>query len=83
MKKIAHKTALHCIGWTLIFFGVLAGFLPFVPGFVFVALGIYILAQGWLWLWNHMENVKNRFPRFAYHYQKIDTRLNRFIKKAH
>jgi hypothetical protein len=83
MKRIAHKTALHCAGWTCIFFGILAGFLPIIPGFVFVAFGIYLLAQASLWLWNHIENIKLKFPRLAFHYDKIDRKLNRYIKKAH
>ncbi|MBX4197719.1 hypothetical protein KW782_00085 [Candidatus Parcubacteria bacterium] len=83
MKRIAHKTALHCAGWSCILFGILAGFLPLIPGFVFVIVGIYLLGQASLWLWNHIERLKIKFPRFAFQYMRIDTKISKYIKRAH
>jgi hypothetical protein len=83
MKKLAHKTGLHCLGWMCILFGIFAGLLPFVPGFIFIAAGIYILSLASLWLWLKIEKIKSHFPRFAFQYARIDQKISKYIKKAH
>ncbi len=83
MKRIAHKTALHFSGWTFIILGILAGFLPIIPGFVLVALGVYLISLASLSLWNRIENLKVRFPKLAHHYDRLDLKISRYIKKAH
>jgi hypothetical protein len=83
MKRIAHKTALHFAGWSCLFIGFMGLILPIIPGVVFLALGVYLLSLGWLWLWTRIETIKTRFPSLAYHYDKIDTKISRYIKKVH
>ncbi len=83
MRKIAHKTALHIIGWFFIGLGIVGLILPIMPGIIFFALGIYILSLGWLWLYLKIEKIKLRFPHIAFHYDKFDAKIGKIIKKVH
>jgi uncharacterized protein YqgC (DUF456 family) len=83
MRKIIHKTALHILGWSCIMIGMLGIILPVLPGFVFVILGVYFLSLSWLWLYVKIEIVKNRFPFIAFHFDRFDRKVGKYIKKAH
>lgn len=83
MKRIAHKTALHALGWVFMLLGVIGCILPFLPGFAFFAVGIYFFSLASLWLWLKIETVRKRFPRLSLQFERIDTKVSKFIKKAH
>ncbi|MDQ3077164.1 MAG: hypothetical protein M3Q63_03895 [bacterium] len=83
MKRIAHKTVLHLLGWAFILLGCLGFVLPLIPGFPLFFLGMYFLSLASLWLWLKLEIFKKRFPKLGYYFDKFDLKVNRFIKKAH
>ncbi|MES2436870.1 MAG: hypothetical protein V4519_02570 [Patescibacteria group bacterium] len=83
MKRIAHKTALHIGGWLFIGIGLLGLILPLIPGFVFIALGVYIISFASLWLYTKIDHIKLRYPKVGIHFDKVDKAISRFIKKAH
>lgn len=83
MKRIAHKTVLHVLGWMFIILGVIGIIVPFMPSIPFFFVGIYIISLASLWLWLKLEVIKARFPRLTPYFQSIDRRINKYIKKAH
>jgi uncharacterized membrane protein YbaN (DUF454 family) len=83
MKRIAHKTILHMAGWVCITIGILGLVLPILPGFVFIALGIYIISFASLWLYMKIDRIKLRYPKVGIHFDKVERYISRFIKKAH
>ncbi len=83
MKRIAHKTALHCVGWVSLFIGILGLILPLIPGLAFMLLGIYFISLASLWLWTKIQEIKQKSPKFGEYFEYFDKRMSRFVKKAH
>jgi uncharacterized membrane protein YbaN (DUF454 family) len=83
MKRIAHKTALHAMGWIFIIIGILGLILPIIPGLAFMLLGLYFFSLASLWFWTKLESQKTRYPRIWEYFLYFDTKISRFVKKAH
>jgi len=52
-------------GWKFILLGVAGFILPIMPGFVFLAVGLYILADEYAWARRWLDWLRRRFPRYA------------------
>ncbi len=61
MKAIA----LQATGYTFLVLGVLGLFLPFLQGFLFIAIGLLILARHAVWAHNLLQRFRNTHPRSA------------------
>jgi uncharacterized protein len=59
MKNIA----LQIIGYLFLVLGVLGLFLPFLQGFLFIVIGLLILAKQAPWAHNLLQRFRNQHPR--------------------
>jgi len=75
MRKHAEILFFHSVGWVFIVTGVAAGFVPFVPGFVIVIIGIYVISLRSVWL-------KKRLDFFRKHYPSFDRVILRFEERV-
>ncbi|MBP0447091.1 hypothetical protein J8J14_20145 [Roseomonas sp. SSH11] len=50
------------LGWFLIVLGILGCILPFLQGFLFLALGLFVLRDQYLWAANRWTWVQGRWP---------------------
>ena len=50
------------LGWTFMVLGVLGCILPFLQGFLFLALGLFVLRDQYLWAANRWAWVQGRWP---------------------
>ena len=49
-------------GWSFMFLGVLGLVLPFLQGFLFLALGLFLMRHQYLWAHRGMGWVEGRWP---------------------
>lgn len=67
------------VGWTFLFLGVLGLILPFLQGFLFIALGLFILRHQYLWAHRGMSWIERRWPGAV---AKVEGMEGRFIGRA-
>lgn len=65
----------HILGWLCILLGVIQGFIPFLQGWVFVAMGVFLLADqvpffGKIRAWIH-----RRFPEMTHRVHNTAERI--------
>ncbi|MBC7908685.1 MAG: PGPGW domain-containing protein [Rhodospirillaceae bacterium] len=53
------------LGWSFMVLGVLGLFLPILQGFLFLAIGLAILAQEQPWAHRLMTRIRHRYPHMA------------------
>ena len=66
-------------GWTLLFLGVLGMVLPFLQGFLFLALGLFIMRHQYLWAHRGMGWVERRWPGAV---TKVESMEGRMIERT-
>lgn len=62
-------------GWSLLVLGVLGLVLPFLQGFLFLALGTFVLRHQYLWAHNAMGRIEARWPQATGKVEGMETRL--------
>jgi len=62
-------------GWSLMVLGVLGLVLPFLQGFLFLALGMFVLRHQYLWAHRAMGWVASRWPQMVGTVERMETRL--------
>jgi uncharacterized membrane protein YbaN (DUF454 family) len=62
-------------GVVFLLLGVIGGFLPVVQGWIFVLIGLTLLAKEIPWVHHHLERLKSRFPRQADQVERLKGRL--------
>lgn len=65
MKRHATNIVVHSVGGMFIVAGIGAGFVPLVPGFVFIIIGLYIISLRSEWLRGRIAWARVRFPSFG------------------
>jgi len=50
------------LGWSFVTLGVLGCVLPFLQGFLFLALGVFVLRDQYVWAANRWAWVEGRWP---------------------
>jgi hypothetical protein len=50
------------LGWAFIVLGILGCILPFLQGFLFLALGVFVLRDQYVWAANRWAWVQGRWP---------------------
>jgi hypothetical protein len=71
--SLKRKTA----GWGLLGLGVIGLVLPFLQGFLFLALGMFVLRHQYLWAHRGMGWVESRWPDMVAKVEAMETRLVR------
>ncbi len=52
-------------GWGFLVLGVAGIFLPFLQGFLFLAVGLYILRDEYAWAQRMIDWMRRKFPRYT------------------
>jgi len=63
------------LGVFFLILGVVGGFLPVIQGWIFVLIGLALLAEEIPWVRRHLERLKARFPKQATQLERLTTRL--------
>ncbi len=64
-------------GWCLLVLGVLGIVLPFLQGFLFLALGMFVLRDQYLWAHRGMGWIEARWPNAVVKAEALEARLAR------
>ncbi len=62
-------------GWSLLALGLLGLVLPFLQGFLFLALGIFVLRHQYLWAHRAVGHIESRWPRALGRAESMEARL--------
>ena len=70
------------LGWSLLSVGVLGLVLPFLQGFLFMALGVFVLRDQHIWAARRWGWVQARWPQHVARVEEMDARLSRRLAGA-
>ena len=70
--------ALQATGYTFLALGVLGLFLPFLQGFLFILIGLLILARHAVWAHNLLQRFRDTHPRSAELIDRADASMARW-----
>ena len=62
--------------------GLFGIFLPFLQGFIMIALGTYFLSLNSVWFDGILKRFLKRHPRFAGVFNKVDAFVKRILRKV-
>lgn len=80
MRKHAETVFFHSVGWVFILTGTAAGFVPFVPGFVLVIIGIYVISLRSVWLKRKLDFFRKYYPGFDHVILRFEESVARIWK---
>ncbi|MFH5923944.1 PGPGW domain-containing protein [Roseomonas xinghualingensis] len=60
------------LGWSFITLGILGCVLPFLQGFLFLALGVFVLRDQYLWAANRWAWVEGRWPNAIHRIEALE-----------
>jgi uncharacterized membrane protein YbaN (DUF454 family) len=63
------------LGVFFLLLGVIGGFLPVIQGWIFVLIGLALLAEELPWVRRRLERLKTRFPKQAEQLERLKTRV--------
>lgn len=69
-------------GWSLLGLGVLGLVLPFLQGFLFLALGVFILRDQHIWAAQRWSWVQERWPQHVAKVEEMEAGLGRRLAGA-
>lgn len=64
-------------GWSVLVLGVLGLVLPFLQGFLFLALGVFILRDQHVWAAQRWSWVRDRWPQHVARVEEMEAALGR------
>jgi hypothetical protein len=64
------------LGWSFLTLGVLGCVLPFLQGFLFLALGVFVLRDQYLWAANRWAWVQGRWPGAVARIESTEASVN-------
>lgn len=70
------------MGWSLLLLGVLGLVLPFLQGFLFLALGIFVLRDQHIWAARRWGWVRRRWPQHVARVEEMEASLSRRLAGA-
>ena len=69
-------------GWSLLVLGVLGLVLPFLQGFLFLALGVFVLRDQHIWAARRWSWVQGRWPQHVAKIEEMEASLGRRMAGA-
>jgi len=74
MTRQLQRVAVLILGWLLIVLGVVGLFLPVLQGFLFLALGLFVLSRESKWARHLFDKLRARYPEVDRRVQSIRRR---------
>ena len=75
MVRHLRRGVVIVLGVFFLLLGVISGFLPVIQGWIFVLIGLTLLAKEIPWVHHHVERIKQRFPKQAAQLERLKQRL--------
>lgn len=69
-------------GWSCLALGVLGLVLPFLQGFLFLAVGVFVLRDQHVWAARRWDWVRNRWPQHVGKVEETEARFGRRLAGA-
>jgi hypothetical protein len=69
-------------GWSLLGLGLLGLVLPFLQGFLFLALGTFVLRHQYLWAHRGMGWIEQRWPRTVAQVERLEMRMIQRVSRV-
>ena len=63
------------VGFSLLFLGAIGTVLPILQGFLFIALGLFVLRDQYAWAHRGMEKLRHRWPEQVANVESMEGRL--------
>jgi predicted PurR-regulated permease PerM len=68
-------------GFSLLFLGAIGTVLPILQGFLFIALGLFLLRDQYAWAHNGMEWLRRRWPRQVEGVEAMEGRMLAWFRR--
>ena len=75
--KAMKRPAMLALGYTFLVLGVLGMFLPILQGFLFLFIGLLILAKYAPWAQRLLDHLEARYPRFKEVKERAESTMER------
>lgn len=69
------------VGFSLLFLGVIGSVLPVLQGFLFFALGLFVLRDQYAWAHRGMEWLRARWPRQVVGVEAMEARMIAWFRR--
>ena len=63
------------LGAFFLVLGVIGGFLPVIQGWIFILIGLALLAEELPWVRRHLDRLKERFPKQTRQLDRLKSRF--------
>jgi hypothetical protein len=70
------------LGWSLLVLGVLGLVLPFLQGFLFLAIGVFVLRDQHIWAARRWGWVAGRWPQHVTRIEEVEASIGRRLAGA-
>lgn len=77
-----NRMAMLCLGYGFLVLGVLGLFLPFLQGFLFLFVGLLILAKHAAWAQRLLDWIRHRYPKMGEMIDKAESVTDHWIYNA-
>ena len=81
-KPMTLKIIRLCLGYFLLLFGMVGGFIPFLQGWIFVALGLVLLKDDARWARKLSIWARRRYPSSRPAFKRAYKAIDDILKKA-
>ena len=78
-KKVKNVWML-IIGWFFLFSAIAVLFLPFLKGFIFLALGFYFISFNSEFLQKRWKKILKNYPRISPHFDAVDRNIRELFR---
>ena len=68
-------------GFSLLFLGAIGTVLPILQGFLFIALGLFVLRDQYAWAHRGMESLRRRWPRQVQGVEAMEARMVAWFRR--
>ena len=83
MKAAFKRIGILVLGWAFVLLGIAGVFLPVLPGFVLVGVGLLILSTEYIWAHRLVLRFRARFPSLAHRSDVFARKTRRWMMRRY